>query len=1320
MAVPPPPTFEEFGDNIFSAPPRKPTLEQRGREADIKQSEASTEKTVAETGKLNLTLPSVKQKADADAAVASYNAANVGFEDANKEFQKQYVAWRSGSAADFFDKIKQLQKAVRVLRSGRQITGPLFNQLPPLVKTLVSPQSTDVRADVEKVVQGALRETLGAQFTQVEGDRLLARIFDPSLPEAFVAENVEAELNKIAALAKSREAMARYYEENSTLKGYRPDEWLPQVEADFKVMQNVPKDARAAVEETNYREAMNNIGGDPLKGWRLRPGEEQQIIDYANSADFTPEGFVDMLGEMITLASGQEPDRAALMAEARAIAERPEGARLGSVDYSNVDEAAARNAGLSDVAIQALKNAPASATMVVSSLLSPVSDALRSTVLGERVGFYKTFPDLIADVASKAGIGETDEATANALADAMVERYGSFEGFKQAVASDPVGVVGDASVILTLGGSAAGRVPGVVGRAGRATARLGEAIDPLSFAGSMVSRGFSALPEGVKTAPSRVATEGLSMTTGAPAGAFREAFERGAGRQRVGVTPLTEEFRAGIAGGIPPEDLVARAKSAMQEMREAASRDYRSGMVDISQDKSILSFDELDKALADMRRDAMYKGEVVKPDVLATVDEMEGIINDWRALDPAEFHTPEGFDKLKQRLFEATEGIPLDDRARRRAASAVYGATKDTIRKQAPTYSSVMDQYADAQQTLGRMESELGLGRGPIDTAATKLTQRPPSRKGRDDLLSMLADYDPKLAAQVAGEQLSPIMPRGLRGVGAGLGTALAVGNVASLGTLSPRVMGEVAYGAGRASVPIGQTVDFIRQNPTATLAAQRGIAAMEATEAERAQQELLERYGLLMPPTIGEDGTLVDQMTPEMLRAAAAQPEPQPIDLGGFEPQYEEAEPTGEAVQTTRIIDGRITDIDPVTGQRIFLDTGEPVQGFKRGGAVRGYQEGGRVGETAFQRRQREQQERQAAAARRVQQQMEADRQRRLAANQRNIERARAAGRGQTVSEGRGYNTNAARARTALQGLTLAFGDEAEAALREGVNALTEMRLPTLAGYYGIKDDINRGLERYAADNPGEALLFEGGGAALIGLIPGAQGATATRLAALASRYPTRAALARLGAESAAYGVGAADRPSDVPRSVAEEGVLASLMYGGARVGGAGVRKGAEFATRASNRGAAPQDAPPTIENIIVYPEFTPEGAPSSILYGRPMRSAEEATYASRNMSLAEIEDALASGVFRLPPSGETRHGVGKKWWSPADEEGVFGRTWAKGSGTVRVPMSAFTPDAPLSVRAAQRWDDEVGAWVPMVPGDARKARGGLAVKKAGKNERR
>ena len=900
-------------------------------EASTAQTRAGTAKTIAETEKLDVTLPAIQTKTDAEAVTAAYNAANLGFAEANKEFQKQYIAWRSGEADTFFEDLKQLKKAVRILRSGKQITGAVFNQLPDFIKRVVSPESADVRAAVEKVVQRELRKTLGAQFTQAEGDRFLARVFDPALPEEFVADKVDSELTSIIARGKSLEAMSRYYEQNSTIKGYNPSEWLPQVEEDFKVMEGISEREQDAAEAMNYRDAMmSNPAGEPLRGWRFRRGEEQQLINYANSADFTPEGFVDMMSEMVVLASGQEPDRAALMAEAKEIAKRPEGQRLGSIDYSKVDEAAAKNAGFSEVAIQALKNVPESSFNLVSGLVAPVGDAVRSAILGERVGTIETFPDLIADVASKAGIGETDEATINALAEVLEDRYGSVAGLKRAAASDPVGIVGDLSIVLTLGGSATARAPGVVGRAGQRVAQVGQAIDPLSFAGNLTARGVNALPPSVKALPGRATTELLSTTTGAPRSAFSQAFERGAGRQRVGVTPLTEQFRTGMSGGILPEDLVTSAKTAMQEMREAAGREYRSGMVDISKDKSVLSFDELDKALADMRRDATYKGEVVKPDVLATLDDMEAIINDWRVLDPAEFHTPEGFDKLKQRLFEVTENVPLDDRTRRRAAGAVYNATKDTIRAQAPTYSAVMDQYADAQTTLARMENELGLGRAPIDTAAAKLTQRPPSRKGRDDLLSLLADYDPKLAAGVAGEQLSTYAPSGLRRVGAGLaGTLGAIGNISTLGLISPRLMGDATYLAGRASVPLTEVIDFAKQNPTALLAAQRAVALSEATEKERNLQELLDRYGVTVP----YDPEMARDVSPDTLRLLYEEPSAEPFSTPelGFEPQYRDIDPeTGEIIERNYAMGGLVKKYGE-GGLVDFLPDAEDVKGFGR-----------------------------------------------------------------------------------------------------------------------------------------------------------------------------------------------------------------------------------------------------------------------------------------------------------------------------------------------------------------------------------------------------
>jgi hypothetical protein len=1063
-----------------------PTGKQRETEAGISQAQASTRKTERETEKLDVTLPAVKEKADADAAVATYNANNLGFEKANEEFQKQYVVWRSGEASEFFDNIKQLSQAVRVLRSGKQITGAMYNRLPELIRNAVNPNSTNIRGDVEKVIQSSLRTTLGAQFTQVEGDRFLARVFNPDLPESMNADNVEAELNKIRDIAAGREAMARYYEENGTLKGYRPDEWRPLVEKEFNVMQGVPPAEREAAAVENYREAMNNIGGDPLRGWRLRPNEEQQIVAYANSPDFTEKGFVDLVASLTEQATGRPADRARLAEEARTIGMRPVGARIGGVDYTSVDAEAARNAGLSDVAIQALKNIPESGVQLVSSLLSPVSDALRSAVLGERVGVYKTLPDLVADVAAKAGIGDTDQATLDALSAALSDRYGSLAGFKQAVAKDPLGVVGDASVILTMGGAAAARVPGRVGAVGRAAEKAGAAIDPLSFAGSMAAR---TMPDNLAARTGNVAAEGASLSTGAPASAFRQAFERGAGRQRIGVNPISESFREGISGAVDPAELVSNAKQAMGDIRDAASQDYRSGMVDISADKTVLSFDELDKTLAQMRADTMYKGEVVKPEALATVDSLQKVVDQWKALDPAEFHTPEGFDKLKQRLFEETENIPFDDRVRRRVAGAVYGATKNTIASQAPAYAKVMDQYADVQDVLKRMESELGLGQAPVDTAATKITQRPPSRKGRDDLVSLLAEYDPKLGAQVAGEQLSSMMPRGLRGVGAGLGVTLgSIGNIATLGTLSPRLMGEAAYGLGRASVPVGQGIDFLQQNPAGVLAAQRGLALTEATEAERERQELMDRYGFSLPaPTEGvapvERPITVLGEEPASARG---------INLGGFEPTYENVEPEAAPVQTTQIIDGRVTDIDQVTGQRVFLDTGEPVERMKRGGAVKGYNRGG----TALR------------------------------------DRARSVG----------------------QGVTFGFGDEIEGGIRALGSALREGDLSSLRQKYLQERDMVRAQQKaYEDARPVESLLYEGGGAMLTGLIPGAQGATAARMAQLAARSPKLARAAGVAADTALYGAGTAESVRDIPRSIRDEALFAVPMYGAAE----GVRSG-------------------------------------------------------------------------------------------------------------------------------------------------------------------
>lgn len=153
---------------------------------------------------------------------------------------------------------------------------------------------------------------------------------------------------------------------------------------------------------------------------------------------------------------------------------------------------------------------------------------------------------------------------------------------------------------------------------------------------------------------------------------------------------------------------------------------------------------------------------------------------------------------------------------------------------------------------------------------------------------------------------------------------------------------------------------------------------------------------------------------------------------------------------------------------------------------------------------------------------------------------------------------------RSVVKGATFAFGDELE--------GLGRMFLSGQISPEAYQYQVNRIREQQAAyekANPLESVGYEMGGAFLPALIPGAQGATAARVASLAAKAPgaTRvmslaakspraAELARIGAESLAYGVGAADSMRQAPASVGEEAAFGYGMYGAPRALRAGYRR--------------------------------------------------------------------------------------------------------------------------------------------------------------------
>ncbi len=123
-------------------------------------------------------------------------------------------------------------------------------------------------------------------------------------------------------------------------------------------------------------------------------------------------------------------------------------------------------------------------------------------------------------------------------------------------------------------------------------------------------------------------------------------------------------------------------------------------------------------------------------------------------------------------------------------------------------------------------------------------------------------------------------------------------------------------------------------------------------------------------------------------------------------------------------------------------------------------------------------------------------------------------------------------RLRAIAQGLTLGFGDEAEAAIRNPLSALAGAIGIGGQDYGAALRDIRSKLDAYRADRPLEAIAYEVGGAAvptlaagLLTLPAGGAGAGTTAAATSARLAPTLARAAALGgAEGAIAGFGSGE----------------------------------------------------------------------------------------------------------------------------------------------------------------------------------------------------
>ena len=139
----------------------------------------------------------------------------------DKAFAKDYADFVTGGGSASVSKNIEQLKVVKEALKTQQATGPLIGTLSRGMREVVNPAGQELQDTVEEVVQSNLRLVLGAQFTEKEGERLIARAYNPRLGEEVNAKRIERLMTQIEEAAKAKALAGQYYEEHGTLKGFK-------------------------------------------------------------------------------------------------------------------------------------------------------------------------------------------------------------------------------------------------------------------------------------------------------------------------------------------------------------------------------------------------------------------------------------------------------------------------------------------------------------------------------------------------------------------------------------------------------------------------------------------------------------------------------------------------------------------------------------------------------------------------------------------------------------------------------------------------------------------------------------------------------------------------------------------------------------------------------------------------------------------------------------------------------------------------------------------------------------------------------------------
>jgi hypothetical protein len=492
--------------------------------------------------------------------------------------------------------------------------------------------------------------------------------------------------------------------------------------------------------------------------------------------------------------------------------------------HQSVAAPEAKSASWSDLPGNILPSAGRLAGGIVSAAMDPVG------TIGNALNVVKGVGEKAVNAVTGNQTPGEHEVYANAVGQMIADRYGSWDKFKNTLISDPIGAAADLSTVLTGGGGLVAKVPALA-KAGEVAATVGRTIDPINAA--VRATGAAATGVGKVAAASLGTTSGVG--TEAIKTAARAGFEGGDAAKAV-----TQSMR----GAVPVEDVVADAKSALQNVKAERQAAYSADIGNLAKDNTVLDFKPIENLWNQAKQAGSFTGKnsgitvSLRESAADTVKQVDKILADWKALPPNDFRTPIGLDALKQKLDDVVRAAPPGSQAQRMATQA-YNVVKDQVVKQAPEYAKTMEAYSKASGLIKEIETALSTNaKASVDTQLRKLQSimrdnASTNYGARVKLAKVLVNNGAThLLQKLAGQALAPLAPRGVaRMAAAATDVTVLVGLItqphlwpallAAAASQSPRLVGEGALAVGRTARGVSAATKVAA--PAARLAFQGG-----------------------------------------------------------------------------------------------------------------------------------------------------------------------------------------------------------------------------------------------------------------------------------------------------------------------------------------------------------------------------------------------------------------------------------------------------------------------------------------------------------------